>query len=200
VIIYFNEFKIRALLQATPAALHSRAFADMEQNLSERGVVVTNTGNGYFVANISRARREDVFSWLDSYAACVDVQRDDVATILGRNIDSLVLIRAFDNYPNQIVPKLSRLAPDEIYEGCQNLSYQFQAHANQIEENPLEVAVAVDDLEAAGLLRPDEGNASRLDPKPPPPDREMSPEFRTEEEPNYFDPFYSDDPRNVAGF
>ena len=195
-IVYFDEFKLRQLFGGTPRALQSRALDEAEDNLQERGIVFTGNGNGYVVADISRARPQDVIAWLFEWAACVNLQRGDVMALMGRSIDALVLVRGFDNYPAHVTAKLSRLTPDEIIDACRRVSYELQAQANQTsEDDPMRAAFAEQaeaDLVNAGMLGEDEGAGRSLERRPEP-DHVPSAEFRdsdAEELARYMDPFY----------
>jgi hypothetical protein len=195
--MYFDEFKLQNLLAGTPKALHDRAIDDMEQHLVGLGVRVTGDGDGFVVLDISRAPFEHVYAFLADYAACVDVQRNDVEAILGRTVDALVLVRAFDLYGAMVKAKLSSLTPGEIYDACYQLSAQFQAEGNQIEVTELTGAIeaqAESDLENAGLLPQTRGV---LEPKSEP-ERPLRYNWGTDPEPpNFLDPFGGG---GVAGF
>jgi hypothetical protein len=177
----------------------------MEENAIERGILPTGHGDGFFVADITGARREDLIAWISEYAACVDVQRNDVVCLLGRGLDSLVLIRAFDNFTTEVSRRLSNLTPDELLEACQRASWEYQ-QAQEVTHDGLEAALAKQaeiDLVNSGLLHRGEGTTS-LEP-PPEPEPVISAEFRDEtprEElwRSWNDPFYNADPRRGAGF
>ena len=164
-ICYFDENKLARILGGTPKALRSRALADAEANLIERGITFPSTGPGYVVADISRAKFTDVVAWLEEWMACVNIQRGDVISILGRDIDGLVLVRAFDVHPEQTTKKLSSLTPGEIVDACRNYAWELQAESNQLPENEsMYHPQAEQDLINAGIIPKDSGRS--LDPTP----------------------------------
>jgi hypothetical protein len=195
VVIWLDENRFKQMLAGVPKAMLTRRINEMEQNAEDYGIKTLTSGDGFIRVDITGARRDYVLTWLAAHAACCDVEPGDVETLMGRNLDALVVMRGL-----QSGAKLSSVTPDELIDALETLAVRLQTtHATDYFEPGLQDAIreqAEDDLVNAGLIPAGKGLGESLEPRTSP-EPHISFEFRDAPEVDFLDPF---SPANRQGF
>jgi hypothetical protein len=190
VVIHLDEHKLKGLLAGVPRAMLSRRVNEMEQNAKEYGIRTLTSGNGFVRADISGANRNYLLTWLNAHSACVDIEPSDVETLMGRSIDSLVVMRWLQNGGG----KLTSITPDEIMESLDTMAVRLQTtlvSTGDFQADELQDAIraqAEEDLVNSGLVPAGKGLGESLEPQTPAEPR-IGFEFRDEPEVDFMDPF-----------
>jgi hypothetical protein len=145
---FTNELAWRANLAKLPAVLHDRFCDSVEELAINLGLRAVAANSFSIEIDLAGASPANFFKWInDADIAAVSIGPQDIAPLMGRNLDSLVLKRAIER--GEV--SFEKLLPEEIMPRLREAAWSLIGTS---EEPPvgLDLELAKDDLIRAGFM------------------------------------------------